>query len=86
MLRKIVFPDICFPLFSEGKVKTHEVTAGALILPTCGKPLQVYGGEFLVPGETVAAMDKWVVTVSNRENVMCCGYGWTPLRCQASCG
>src|SRR5437667_5059906 len=80
MLRKIVFPDICFPLFSEGKVKTHEVTAGALILPACGKPFQVYGGEFLVPGETVAAVHKRVITVSNRENVSVPQVRW--IRCQ----
>src|SRR5438034_10702630 len=80
MLRKIVFFGICFPLFSEGKVKTHEVTAGALILPTCGKPLQVDGGEFLVPGETVAAMHERVVTVSDRENVSVPQVRW--IRCQ----
>ena len=80
MLRKIVFFGICFPLFSEGKVKTHEVTAGALILPTCGKPLQVYSGEFLVPGETVAAMHERVVTVSDRKYVSIAQVG--RIRCQ----
>ncbi len=63
-------------LFSEGKVEAHEVAAEALVPATRGQSFEIFCGELLVPSQTIAAMHKGVVAVTDGKYVHITEIGW----------
>jgi hypothetical protein len=56
-------------LFSERKVKTHEVAAAPLILTGVGCQFGFQGGEFLMPRQASTAMHERIVAIPDGEHI-----------------